>query len=135
VTDTRWPEIDTIELIARQLNASFTWIDCPVECALTFRSKFQMLMSKYILAKGVLGRVQHHLVRYEVQNRGSLHAHVILWMHEEDKEKLSAELAAYISTETSSVVLPAVSRLRELVLRKQLHKFRTSYYHCQRDGV
>lgn len=38
VTETRWEEITTIENIAREFNQNFTWIDCPVECAVLFHS-------------------------------------------------------------------------------------------------
>ena len=39
VSSTKWPEIYTIEALAKALNPQFTWRYCPVECALLFHSR------------------------------------------------------------------------------------------------
>jgi hypothetical protein len=62
------------EKLAR-FSKSTTWRDAPVENAQWFHRRIKLFMTKFICPKankgGVLGRVQHWLVRYEVQQRGS----------------------------------------------------------------
>ncbi len=43
---------------------------------------------------GVLGRVMHHVTRYEVQGQQSLHAHILLWVHPDDVDRVSSEIVA-----------------------------------------
>ena len=120
VTDTRWQEINVIESITTHYNAQFTWKDCPVECMALFHARFHMFMRKHLLpSDGLLGRIQHHVIRYEIQNRGSLHAHVILWIHHDDRQQIANEIAAYVPRDKA--LDPRNTKLRELVFRKQLH--------------
>ncbi|KAK9827574.1 hypothetical protein WJX74_011054 [Apatococcus lobatus] len=42
----------------------------------------------------ILGRVQHHATRIEVQHRGSLHVHVLLWIHPDDVARIADEIMA-----------------------------------------
>ena len=95
-------------------------------------------MSKYITnAKGgLLGRVTHYVIRYEVQQRGSLHAHIILWLHPEDVSRVSAEIVANVPAEFVPLdptdqrstgefrtpTCPEQAQLSEIVQRKQLHR-------------
>ena len=83
-----------------------------------------------------LGRVQHDLVRYECQGRGSLHAHILLWVHPDDIDRVSKEITASIPVSrtvgagcTANPFLDTChdatqERLRQIVLRKQVHKCR-----------
>jgi hypothetical protein len=40
----------------------------------------QLLLSSHHL----LGNIKQHVIQYEIQQRGSLHAHIILWIMEID---------------------------------------------------
>ena len=54
-------------------------------------------MKDHILAAdGVLGRVTNHVTRLEFQGRGSVHAHIVLWLHEDDVERVGDEIMAYV---------------------------------------
>ena len=80
VSPTRWQEITDLEAFLATYNSSLRWTDAPVECALIFHTRMQTLMAGHINSRGIFGKVLHHVTRYECQARGSLHAHVILWL-------------------------------------------------------
>ena len=49
--------------------------DAPVECARLFHERMERVMQQWIFInggkdKGVLGRINDYLIRYEVQDRG-----------------------------------------------------------------
>ena len=46
----------------------------------------------------LLGEVGYHVIRYEVQERISLHAHIIFWLHKDDVERVTDEIMAYVPT-------------------------------------
>ncbi len=48
----------------------------------------QLLPSSHHL----LGNIKKHVIRYEIQPRGSLHAHIILWIIENDIERITNEI-------------------------------------------
>lgn len=97
VSSTRWTEITCIETILTKINEQFTWHDTPVECAMTFHVRLKMFLWNYIFGgPEQLGKVNHYVIRYEVQNRGSLHAHIMVWVQEEDIEWISNEIDAHI---------------------------------------
>lgn len=124
VSETRWKEITTIEKLAHGYNENFTWKDCPVECALLFHGRLHNFLNKHIMGGSkILGHVQHYLVRYEIQNRGSLHAHIILWISNEDVDKTTKEIAAYIPTVDEPTTNHS-NELRSLVITKQIHRCR-----------
>ncbi|DBA94595.1 TPA: hypothetical protein ACH3X1_002177 [Trebouxia sp. C0004] len=45
---------------------------------------------------GILGRVKNHVIRYEVQDHGSLHAHIILWLEPLHVDRVATEITACI---------------------------------------
>ena len=69
VSDTRWLEIDDLERLVKSMNNSATWKDCVVECAMLFHNRIQIFLRKYIFCgeNGILGKIEHHVVRYELQ--------------------------------------------------------------------
>jgi hypothetical protein len=76
-----------IETIAKRLENGFTWKDCLVECATLFHTQVTKFMNNIILSEaGALGRVKDYLIQYELQHCGSLHAHIILWINDDDVE-------------------------------------------------
>jgi hypothetical protein len=137
VSESRWdPEITHLEALLQRFNSSFTWRDAPVENAVLFHRRVAQFMEDYILGKkgGKLGRVMHHVVRYEVQGRGSLHAHIVLWLHPDDVQPVSSEITACVPAEWDPSTRqflppgdPKTKQLLDLVLRKQIHK-------CTKEG-
>jgi hypothetical protein len=87
------------------------------------------------------------MVRYECQGRGSLHAHILLWVHPDDISRVGDEITASIPVSrqvppghtadpfADHCSDPQQERLRLLVLRKQIHACRTMPGGCrhQRD--
>lgn len=84
-------QVDDLEAKLKDFKANATWMDAPVENAHLFHRRFTKFMTHWITRKtkqgGLLGRVKHWFVRYEVQGRGSceckplasmpiLHAHM-----------------------------------------------------------
>jgi hypothetical protein len=131
VTKTRWPEIGHMEKILRQFNREFTWNDAPIECAALLHARLQAFLKEFILCpdgKGLLGTVQHHVIRYEEQGRGSLHAHIILWVLASDVDRVSIEITAAIPADYSETMQefvppsdPISKTLLELVVNKMQH--------------
>ncbi|KAG2485202.1 hypothetical protein HYH03_016091 [Edaphochlamys debaryana] len=141
---TRWCEIDSMEGFLRSYCSSFTWRDASAENAYLFHRRCQLFMKRILRARGAgsaaapLGRIQHHVIRYEVQNRQSLHAHILLWLHPDDVERVCSEFVAcvpatYLGDASRSdcptsdehweePTEPCAKRLFHHVLRKQMHR-------------
>ena len=97
VTETKWKEIDDVEDIAKLFNPKFSWRDCHVECIVLFHARLHKFLMTYIFNQnGLLGRVEHHIIRYKIQNRGSLHAHIMLWLHVDNVDNVVGEIIAHI---------------------------------------
>ena len=131
ISSTRWVEIVDLEKVVKKMNREFSWKDCPVECASLFHERLQRFMKEFILCKegGILGKILLYVTRYELQGRGSLHAHIVLWVSEEDIDRVTKEIAGYIpgkfDPESRKFTEPPVgsieSRLYDIVVHKQLH--------------
>jgi hypothetical protein len=126
-----------LESIIKTFGEEFSWKDCHVECIHLFHSKVMDFLQKYILYKdnGILGRVQHHVIRYEVQHRLSLHAYIIFWFHPEDLASISNDIMAYVPTIYDKVTKtfnePSNSleqKLFKLVVQKYIHNCRKTCY-------
>ena len=79
--------------------ASLNWEDAPVECSRLFLARYRAFMKDWVLgnsSKQILGRVQHHVTRIEVQHHGSLHVHILLWVHPDDVACVADEIMAYV---------------------------------------
>ena len=75
----RLKEVIHIEDIAKTMDPSMSWKDCPVECATLFHTRVQKFMYDILLfGPKVLGTIDQYIIRYELQLRGSMHAHIIL---------------------------------------------------------
>ena len=101
-----------------------------------FHKKVQDFMRHYINnAPHLVGRVVHYVIRYEVQDRGSLHAHIILWVQTEDIVRVSDEICGMVPAEFipddpddpksggtfQDSPDPSKLTLHKLVLRKNMH--------------
>lgn len=153
VSDIKWPCVSDLESLLQRLGSIFTWRDAPVECARLFHDRRQHLLHNYILCKeGILGDVLHHLVRYEAHGRGSLHAHILLWVGEADKARVGQEILGcypcpYIpvfSADGNTIVdwQPQIppddgspqSRVCAMITRKQVHHCSTRTRGCCEGG-
>jgi hypothetical protein len=144
-SELRWAEINDLTELLHRFNNSYTFENAPVECTHHFVRRLNDFMDTFILCKGtnaavsgtnggVLGRVQHHVTRFECQGRGSLHAHIMIWVHPDDLERTTNEIQAFIPAEYNNSTdtftppdAPEDLTLYRLVLRKQLHI-------CRPDG-
>lgn len=96
-------------------------------------------MREHIMCKGgLLGRVLHYTLRLEVQGRGSVHAHIILWLEKADVDRICNQICACVPAvwkpenpladeadngpgEWVYPEDPRLLRLVNTVLRKQVH--------------
>ncbi len=107
-----------------------SWKDCFVECATLFHSHVNMFMYKHILNdNGILGKIKEYVICYELQHHGSIHAHIILWVQEEDLMKITNEIIVVILTIFYETIAKFVdpndslqNKLFKMVLQKQLHE-------------
>lgn len=133
VSETRWREIDDMEQLPKRLNKTFTWQDAPVECAALFHLRVRAFMKEHILNEkgGILRKVLHHVIRYEEQGQGSLHAHIILWVDPKDVDRITNEISATIPAEFDDAtgefkvpLDPNLCTLFCLVTRKNQHVYK-----------
>ncbi|GAQ92710.1 hypothetical protein KFL_011020025 [Klebsormidium nitens] len=75
--------------------------------------------------------VLHYVTRYEMQSRGSPHAHIILWVAPEDVVRVTDEIVAFIPGKFDPISKrferfddPLKAQLQAHVLRKQRHRCR-----------
>ena len=64
-----------------------SWKDLTVECTTLFHARVQKFMQEILLiGPKILGTIDQYVIRYELQSRGSVHAHIHLWMNSVDVE-------------------------------------------------
>lgn len=96
VLELRWSEFHDMEGILRGISPELSWKDAPVECTRLFLHRYKNVMKHHVLGRsGVFGKVDHYMTRFEVQGRGSLHAHVLLWINNADAERVRNEISAF----------------------------------------
>jgi hypothetical protein len=89
-----------------------------------------MFMQKHILNdNGILGKIKGYVICYELQHCEFIHTHIILWVQENDLEKITNEIVVIIldmfDESTSKFISPNDSlqnKLFKMVLQKQLHE-------------
>ena len=128
----RWTQFAHLEEFLHHIDSDLTWQDAPVECARHFVARCRAFLRDHILGtNGILGKVKHHVIRWEAQRRGSLHAHILLWVAEDDVNRVADEIMAYIPAaydstsrtwiEPNVATQPNEHALFKIVMRKQLH--------------
>lgn len=139
VSESKWLEIEDLTMLLRAFNTELTWADAPVECARLFHDRLQRFARKYLFdSPALLGRILHYMIRYEVQSRGSVHAHIVLWVDKADVPRVTNEIVACIPGRVDELGQlarpedPMRARLYDLVCRKQLHVCRSGA--CVQDG-
>jgi hypothetical protein len=87
------------------------WKGCPVEAARLFDHRLQCFLDAYVLCETnpIFGRITEHVVRLECQGRGSLHAHILLWVHPDHQEWVRSTITA---TAPGDLALDGQNRLR-----------------------
>ena len=125
---TRFEEVVDLEFLLKKFmtNVEMKWGDAPVEMTVMFHKRNSNFMDVVVKGSDVLGRCQHWLVRYEAQGRGSLHAHILLWVHPDDIEKIENQIVAMIpgsivGNEMKRPTDEAAAKLYDYVVHKQLH--------------
>ena len=98
---TRWREFADLEDLLHKVNTELTWKDAPVEAARIFINRVNDFMKTYVLCDelpgcppgtgGIFGKVYRHMIRYEVQGRHSLHAHIMLWLRNKDDRQTTGD--------------------------------------------
>ncbi|XP_052111545.1 LOW QUALITY PROTEIN: uncharacterized protein LOC127742858 [Arachis duranensis] len=91
--NTKWPEVEDF-LKNRELNAE----DRPNIICRTFKAKLD-LMIKDIRANKIFGRVCAVVYTIEFQKRGLPHAHILLFLHKDDKFPTAEDIDKIISAE------------------------------------
>jgi hypothetical protein len=152
LSELKWSCIRDLEEFANsRLLAGMDWHDMPIECARLFHDRMMHLLHEHILADdGIFGKVTGYMIRYESQGRGSLHAHILLWLDAADVDKVCNEIVACLPCCYEQVPMrdgsvlhepvrpPAddgsiVSSLIKIVERKMKHRCDESEYGCVRD--
>ncbi len=65
--------------------------------------------------------IKEYVIHYEIQQHGSLHAHIILWVVENDIENITNEIVAFIPTTFDGKKKNLNNPLYKIVMKKQLH--------------
>ena len=99
-SSTRFEEVDVLEHIMTSCygdGCGSSWTSLPTFCARLFHHRVWQHMDHHVLSgEEIYGKVLHYFIRYEHQRRGSLHAHIILWVEEADAERVGNEIVAAI---------------------------------------
>ena len=130
-TPLKWTEINDMEQLLKSFCSGFSFEDAPVECSTHFLQRIQDFLKEHIFrddGHGILGRCEHYVIRYEVQHRGSLHAHIVIWITAEDVAQAAAEISGCIPAvfddakqEFIAPTDPKQLALFNLVTKKQMH--------------
>ena len=127
----RWTEITDLETLLNAFNNSFNFRDAPVEAATHFLRRCKDFLAEHVFrsdGSGILGCVGHYVIRYAVQDCGSLHAHIVIWLEPSNVNNVASEISACIpaafdeaTQEFTPPTNPEQLALFQLVSRKQIH--------------
>jgi hypothetical protein len=95
ISSFRWEKFIDIEKIATQIHMSLDWKGCPIESVVLFHFRVNRFMQVLFSSHHLLGNINQHVIWYEMQQRGSLHAHIILWIMENDIEHITNEIITF----------------------------------------
>ena len=74
-----------------------SYTDAPCEHSAIFLDRLDHYMAAFVTGgRQIFGRVTFNVVRLECQQRGCLHAHILLWVHPDDVEEVTAQIRALI---------------------------------------
>ena len=144
--DMKWP--DVIQTIARQYGVIYTdeqvaalsfedksnWIRRnPVTAARHYQYRLNTFFQEFLKSPGnPLGELVDHAIRIEFQNRGSPHAHCVLWIKDAPKYGVddSTNVCQFIDKYITCAIPADEGKLNDVVLLLQNHKH-SSY--CRRN--
>ena len=145
--DMKWPEV--IQIIARQHGVIYTnedvanmsfeerskWLrQNPVTAARHFQYRLDTFFKEFLKSNAhPLGEIVDEAIRIEFQNRGSPHAHCVLWVKNAPKFGIDPDedVCKFIDEYISCSIPNEECKLKELVLTLQKHKHST---YCERSG-
>lgn len=112
VTMNEWQWLDFNELSAdvqatlklegvatQHVQAQWLFVNAPAEACRLFHARMKLFISEHLSGKesSIFGKVKYYLCRYEFQDRGSPHAHLVLWLeNEEDVERVNSEITCMV---------------------------------------
>ncbi len=97
MTSTRWLEFNDMEYFIKQIHKNMSWNFFPMECATLFHYCVNMFIHQHISKdNGILGKIKEYVIHYELQHRGSIYAHIILWVNEIDLQRIRNEMVVFI---------------------------------------
>jgi hypothetical protein len=125
-----------MEYLVKQIHKNMSWKDCSLECATLFHFCVNMFMDQHILKDNdILSKIKEYVIHYELQHHGSVHAHIILWVNENDLQKITNEIEAFIlaifNKITKTFIPPNDSlqfKLFKMLLQKELHECQKLLY-------
>ncbi len=113
-----WPEI--VDILKKYPNKAS--IFHPVDVSEFFFKRLQLIMQ--LFKNGLLGELENFWYRIELQNRGSLHAHIILWLKDKNYKK-----------DFITARLPIDPVLKEKVLKYQNHQHRSRCFNKAKSCI
>jgi hypothetical protein len=132
----RWGGSQSLEdVLSKICGKPVDWSSMPAENARLFLHRVDTFFRECLTGeKGILGRIGQYVIRYEFQDRGSLHAHILLWIHLADVERVTNEIVAAIPAFWNDSLQayerptsPEQALMYDIVMHKQQHK-------CRSDG-
>jgi len=94
---------------------------CPLEVTDYFMQKFHSIKTLLTGPNSILGEVEDHWYRLEIQQRGAVHVHMIIWVKDNEKKKP-------IDSVVYATIPEHQSLLKTLVEKYQIH---SCYPKCQ----
>jgi hypothetical protein len=130
----RAPEYVALDQLVKQWDDLLSWQNLPLECNRVFLMRFTHVWDNFLVAgPKVLGDIQDYAIRFECQGRGSLHAHICIWLPQLQAQQLDNRIIAFVpadhDTDTGDFVPPQEPLMRRLYLHakhKQQHTCRTA---------
>ncbi|CAF0707230.1 unnamed protein product, partial [Brachionus calyciflorus] len=104
-----WPELKKILSTKKNKSSIFN----PVEVSEFFFHRLYAVMEEIKSKNGIFGEVRHYWSRIECQNRGALHAHILLWLKEIRPNLIRADCPSDDDQFSQ--------KLREFVKKYQIH--------------
>jgi len=99
MASTRWPKFNDMEYLVKQIHKNMSWKDCLAKCVTLLHYHVSMFMYQLILKdNGILGKIKKYVIHYELQHCESIHAHIILWINENDLQRIRNEIIDVIPT-------------------------------------
>ena len=106
----------------------------PVTGVQVFQHRVEAFFSEYLLSKdNPVGDIHDHVIKIEFQERGTPHAHCLLWARNAPRIDVDSdeEVCKYIDEHISGVVPNDDEELKELILRLETHSHSA---YCRRNS-